>query len=163
MYGNPGTRVPGYPCLSGPGYPLPVPPPPPPTKSGTRFQLLRPGCNSNVDGQSTCTLAAPSASTVVLPVEYYRQYLLDQGPALKNCIRALAPRRHLFASLMCVCVLRIKPFVMAQELWINVSHVDLNRADPKPPKLTLMRTTTRSYVPYAFPLLPLMEKPFYVQ
>ena len=23
VYGNPGTRVPGYPCLPGPGYPVP--------------------------------------------------------------------------------------------------------------------------------------------
>ena len=32
-----GTRVPGYPCLPGPGYPIPVPPQPPRTRSGTRF------------------------------------------------------------------------------------------------------------------------------
>ena len=27
-------------------------------------------------------LASPSASTVALPVQYYWQYILDQGPAL---------------------------------------------------------------------------------
>ena len=45
-------RVPGYPSLPGPGYPVPVPPQPPPTRSGTRFQILRPGCNSNADKRS---------------------------------------------------------------------------------------------------------------
>ena len=44
------TRVPAYPCLPGPGQPVLVlvPPQPPPTRSGTRFQISRPGCNSTL-------------------------------------------------------------------------------------------------------------------
>ena len=44
--------------------------------------LMRRYCRTYVNSQSTGTLASPSASTVVLPVQYYWQYILDQGPAL---------------------------------------------------------------------------------
>ena len=43
---------------------------------------IRHCCRTYVKSQSIGTLAALSASTVVLPVQYYWQYILDQGPAL---------------------------------------------------------------------------------
>ena len=51
VYGNPG-RVPGYPCLPGPGYPVPVHRPSPGRVPDSKFQgwgatqILRLGCNS---------------------------------------------------------------------------------------------------------------------
>ena len=47
-------------------------------------RLMRGYFNMYVNSQSAGTLAPPSASTVVLPVQYYWQYILDQGPALVN-------------------------------------------------------------------------------
>ena len=47
--------------------------------------LMRRCSRTYVHSQSTGSLAAPSASTLILPVLLYWRYILNQGPGLDNC------------------------------------------------------------------------------
>ena len=59
--------VPGYPRLPGPEHPVPVAALPPPTRSGTRFQILRPGCNPSLyEETGLCGGTDPYVGLIIL-------------------------------------------------------------------------------------------------